>query len=305
MKANHLHHLSKNYIWLCVGLNKWYVVHQKYFDLHEKSNFPVYVNLCIVTLLENGHMKCTSKIPDRWGMPSPMILSITGELSPLMFHIRWHKAYNSEYNSIKFPKIRDALLNMLEINRINEGAVYVKDIFNVDKLKMLDSNVQLTDNQKKMMIHLGKLQTEKHPVTYGSNLNDEHVEINLNDPLEMIETIQLDTQDVTCNTYKESTNKTKRDSYAECTRYLSELEKVTSSFEDFEESVKKINKLMSQEISLHRKKTFNIINGNNAITEGKIVSSNLEHQGIRGKCKRHKSIGEIKRQRTKAPCYSV
>ena len=62
---------------------------------------------------------------------------------------------------------------------------------------------------------------------------------------------------------------------------------------------------MSQEISLHRKKTFNIINGNNAITEGKIVSSNLEHQGIRGKCKRHKSIGEIKRQRTKAPCYSV
>ena len=58
-------------------------------------------------------------------------------------------------------------------------------------------------------------------------------------------------QDAMHDTCKESTNKTKRDSYAECTRCLSELEKVTSSFEDFEESVKKISKLISQEILLH------------------------------------------------------
>ena len=184
-------------------------------------------------------------------MPSPMILPITCELSLLMLYMRWHKTCNSEYNSIKYPEIRDALMSMLNINRINEGAVHAKDIFSTDKLKILDSNAQLTGNQKKKMIYLGKLQTEKHPVTYGSNLNDECVEINLNDSLEMNEAIQLGTQDITSDTCKESMNKTKRDSHAECTRYLSELEKVTFSFEDFEESVKNISKLISQEISLH------------------------------------------------------
>ena len=48
-------------------------------------------------------------------------------------------------------------MNMLNINYINEDTMYVKDIFSTDKLKMLDSNVQLMDNEKKMMIHLGKL----------------------------------------------------------------------------------------------------------------------------------------------------
>ena len=80
-------------------------------------------------------------------------------------------------------------MNMLNINYINEDTVYVKDIFSTNKLKMLDSNVQLTDNQKKIIIHLGKLQTEKHPVTYSSNLNDKHMENNLNDSLEMNKTI--------------------------------------------------------------------------------------------------------------------
>ena len=63
-------------------------MHQKYFDLHEKSNLPAYANSRIVTLLANGHIKCTSKLPDQWGMPSLMLLPIEGELSPLMFHMR-------------------------------------------------------------------------------------------------------------------------------------------------------------------------------------------------------------------------
>ena len=109
MKANHLHDLSKKHMWLCIGQHKLHVVHQKYFDVHEKKNYPVCVNSCIVTLLDNGHMKCTSKLPNRWGMPSPMMLSTTGESSPLMFHARYHKTYNSDFNSSKHPKIRDAL----------------------------------------------------------------------------------------------------------------------------------------------------------------------------------------------------
>ena len=113
-------------MWLNKGFKQWCVTHEKFFHDHEKKNHPVYVNVHIVTLDENGHMNCSCKKPNGWGMPCPMTLSIVGELSPLMFHVRWHKAHNSEFNSSEHPKIHNLLQDMLKVNRDDEGVVHVK-----------------------------------------------------------------------------------------------------------------------------------------------------------------------------------
>lgn len=60
-----------------------------------------------------------------------------------------HEAHNSEFNSSKYPKISNALQDMLKINRVNEGCVHVKDVVNTEKFNMHDSNVVLTDDKKR------------------------------------------------------------------------------------------------------------------------------------------------------------
>lgn len=147
------------------------------------------------------------------------------------------------------------------------------------------------------MIYLGQQHLNKCPVTHGSAVAD--LDVNLNNELSRNENYTVDAQDATNDVCQESTNKTKRDCCAECTRWLSELEKVTSNFQDFDESVKKINKLMSDETSTHRKITKDLINGGSQCTDGKMVSSNIEHKFMSGKSKRHKSIGGIKKNMRK------
>ena len=118
-----------------------------FFGNHKKKNYVVHVNLHIVKLDKNGYMKCTCEQHNAWGMPCPMKLSIAGELSPLMFYSRWHKACESEFNSSNHPKIKDSLQDMLKINRDNEGDFFVTDIANIEKHSIHECNIVVAEDK--------------------------------------------------------------------------------------------------------------------------------------------------------------
>ena len=61
--------ISKQCVWLNASRKTWNVMHKKYFEGHAIKSHPVYVNLHVVTLDEEGLMGRTFKSPNIEGMP--------------------------------------------------------------------------------------------------------------------------------------------------------------------------------------------------------------------------------------------
>ena len=166
-----------------------------------------------------------------------MMLSVSGELSPLIFHIRQQKAYDSELNSSNYSKIKDSLQDVLQLSRDYDGGVVSKYIVNVEKCSIYNSNVVFTETQKKDYFLVQKHLSE-YPETCGSMINVDDVDIHFHQLNSNNQNCDVDISILNRDVYKSSTCSTNRDSWATYTRYLSGLEKITSDFQDFNENVK-------------------------------------------------------------------
>ena len=122
------------------------------------------VNLHLVILDEHGCMRCTCNKSRRWGMSCPMITCTCATLTGAMFHVSCTKAYDSRLNTLKHPNVNPVLDNMMSLNRSNPGAVHVRDVLNMDMVKVNDNNGNLNDNDIKKIWYLADSHKKKFPL---------------------------------------------------------------------------------------------------------------------------------------------
>ena len=80
-------------------------------------------------------------------MPCPMILCITKDTDPLMFHPRWHKICNPHLNSPRNPKTHSLLQELVRASRSNSDIIFVGNLVNLDNLEINDNNSDLHPDQ--------------------------------------------------------------------------------------------------------------------------------------------------------------
>ena len=135
-------------------------------------------------------------------------------------------------------------------------------------------------------MRLGEIHKNKKPILCGTVLEDED-KIFQFDRLEVHSSQAFDR-----SALAESRNRTKQETLSICTRNLSELEKMTLSNEEFEDSVDRINEFTKKEVSLKKSRESQILS-NSRKSNGRIVSSSLCYKPNPFKPKILKSIGEI------------